>query len=668
MAVKDRSPEEVLRAVSQGAGAFVALASFLAFLSEAFAIRPAQQLFHLIPIRPNLQALLAMFLGLALLCAHLPSPWARRLSQGVGAVVAVICFSVVAQILLGWRTAFGEWVYPQGFGALSGLEVQSLALPSAIELGLLGAALAYADRDRGWPADLLALTTLGYLFISGIMVALRVQHRYGTVFALPTGVVLILVLALGVLFVHPNRGVMFAITRETLVGVLLRRLIPTALLAPSLIALAWVEGQRQGVFEAPEGVFFAMLAMIVLSLALVGWNVSPLARAERARDEALQALQESEMRARRLAAIVEASDDAIMTYDSQTWVPTYWSRGASKLWGWSSEEGLRKEVGFFTQPEDRSKFLECFDDLESGRPVTFQVMKAVRRDGTQIDVSVSIFPIRDAQGQIVAFGSIQRDITEQRKMLEEVARRSAELKKSEELNQLKDHFLSTISHEMKTPLSLITGYTELLEDACPDETMLAGIKDGSRRLSEHIDNILDYSALISGTLPLYKTEVNLLEVADHVEGLMQESFQKKGISLALEADPETPVIEGDFRRIFQILVELMENAQKFTPEGGQAGIRIAPEDDHVRVEVWNTGEGISEQDFGRIWEAFSQLATEDAFRKGGLGLGLTIVKRLVELHGGRVSVASQVGQGATFTVILPVGQPEAPPGPQGGAP
>jgi PAS domain S-box-containing protein len=658
MAANGGSPEKVLRAVSQGAGAFVALASFLAFLSEAFAIRPALQLFHLIPIRPNLQALLAMFLGLALFCAHVPLPWARRLSQGVGAVVAVIGLSVVAQILLGWRTAFGEWAYPQGFGALSGLEVQSLTLPSAIELSLLGAALAYADRHRGWPSDLFALTTLGYLFISGFMVALRVQHRYGTVFALPTGVVLILILAIGVLLVHPSRGVMFAITRETLVGVLLRRLIPTALLAPSLIALAWVEGQRRGFFEAPEGMFFAMLAMIVVSLAIVGWNVSPLARAERARDEAIKALQESEANARRLAAIVEASDDAIMTYDSQTWLPTFWSRGASQLWGWSSEEALGRQVGFFTQPEDRAKFFESFDDLD----VKIQEIKTTRRDGTQVDVSVSLFPIRDAQGRIVSFGSIQRDITEQRKMLEEVARRTAELKKSEELNQLKDHFLSTISHEMKTPLSLITGYTELLEDACPDETMIEGIKDGSRRLSEHINNILDYSALISGTLPLYKTEVNLSEVVDHVVGPMREGFQQKGIALATEVAPGTPEIEGDFRRIAQILGELLENAQKFTPLGGKAGVRVAPEGDQVRVDVWNTGEGIPEEDFGRIWEAFSQLATADAFRKGGLGLGLTIVKRLVELHGGRVAVASQVGQGATFTIFLPVGYPRETPG------
>ncbi|MNR75576.1 Alkaline phosphatase synthesis sensor protein PhoR [compost metagenome] len=664
MAVNARSPEATLRAFSQGAGAFVALIGLLTFLSEAFALGPITQALHAIPIQPNQQALMAMILGFALFLVHVKSPWTRQLAQGLGLAVSAYCLFVIAEILMGLRLGLGELAFPQGFGTLSGEMFTRMSLPSAIELAMLGLALALGARRRGWPSDLLALTTLGYLFITAVMVALNVQHRYGTAFMLPAGALLLSILAFGVLCAHPDRGLMQAITSETLVGVVLRRLLPTALLAPTIIAWAWAQGLRIGLFDAPVGMFFAFLATTVFALALVGWNIIPLARLEHDRNEALAALQASEANARPLAAIVEASQDAITTYDPKTWTLTFWSQGAEKLWGWTSGEALGKRVGFLTHIEDQPVFRDAFVDLQAGKPVSIQDIKATRRDGEQRDVSVSIFPIRDEQGLIVAFGSIQRDITEQRHTLVEMARRTAELKKSEELNRLKDHFLSTISHEMKTPLSLITGYAELLEDACPDETMIEGIKEGSRRLSEHINNILDYSALISGTLPLYKTDVCPAEVVDHVIPLLREGFEQQQITLEIDVSPDTPIIAGDFRRISQILLELLENAQKFTPPGGKAGVRIGPADGNVRLDVWNTGEGIPEEDFSRIWEAFSQLATEDAFRKGGLGLGLTIVKRLVELHGGRVAVASQIGRGTTFTVYLPTGAPRGCPEPE----
>ncbi len=659
MAANGRSPDKILRAFSQGAGSFVALASFLAFLGEALAIQPVLTAFRLIPIQANQQALMGMLLGLALYCQHLDAPMARRLSRALALAVAATCLLTLGELVLGWPLGFDRVTFPPGFGALSGAEFARMSFPSAFQLGLLGLALYANGRFHGWPADLLTLIALVHLLISVLIIGLRIQFLYDRTFEIPVGVLVIVALMLGMLAAHPDRGIMKVILTENSVGVVLRRLLPAALLGPPLIGWLWSEGQYRGIFEAPQGMFFVVLAMTVVTLGLVLWNIAPLARLERAREEALKALQESETRARRLAAIVEASEDGITTYDPETWKLTYWSRGAEKLWGWSSEEALGKPAGFLTQPREPEKFRAAIADLKAGKAVTVHDVLATRKDGTRRDLSVGFFPIRDAKGRITAFGSIQRDVTEQRKMLLAVAARTAELSKAQELNALKDHFLSTISHEMKTPLSLITGYTELLEDTCPDEAMIAGIKDGSRRLSEHIDNILDYSALISGTLPLHRTELDLQEVAHHVESVMQEGFQQKGISLTVDVSPDTPVVDGDFRRVSQILVELLDNAQKFTPEGGKAGVRIGPEGDQARLDVWNTGEGIPEEDLERIWEAFSQLATADAFRKGGLGLGLTIVKRLVELHGGRVTVASQVGQGATFTVYLPAAHPQA---------
>jgi signal transduction histidine kinase len=213
---------------------------------------------------------------------------------------------------------------------------------------------------------------------------------------------------------------------------------------------------------------------------------------------------------------------------------------------------------------------------------------------------------------------------------------------------------------MKTPLALIAGNTELLEDTGPSEAIIEGLKDGTRRLTAHIEQILDYSALLSGTLPLYKTEVDLAEVARQVAGVVQERVRRKELAFALAVDPGTPPIQGDFRRLVQMILALLDNAEKFTPARGQIGLRIGPSDGLVRIDVWDTGPGIPEADFARIWEAFSQLELGDADSKGGLGLGLTIVKQLAELHGGKVGVVSLPGKGTTFSLLLPVGAAQPP--------
>lgn len=277
---------------------------------------------------------------------------------------------------------------------------------------------------------------------------------------------------------------------------------------------------------------------------------------------------------------------------------------------------------------------------------------ALRRDGSEFPTEINLSPLETPDGLLI-IASI-RDITERKRHLEEIAQRSAELKKIRELNDLKDHFLSTLSHEIKTPLSLIGGYAELLEEKYPDEELLEGVQEGFRRLNEHISSMLDYSALVSGTLPLYKTEVNLEELIRNVYASLEEAICHKRLRFFSEMDPETPCIQADSRRISQLLGALLDNAVKFTPEGGAIGIRVHPEPARVRIEVWDTGPGIPETDRQRIWHAFTQRDLGDALRKGGLGLGLTIAKGLAELHGGHIELGSEPEGGSRFTVFLPI--------------
>lgn len=333
-----------------------------------------------------------------------------------------------------------------------------------------------------------------------------------------------------------------------------------------------------------------------------------------------------------------------------------WNRGAEHLFGYREEEVVGRDFSMFYVPED----------VAAGTPRHLLVVAmaqehveaeawCVRKDGSRFWADAVITATRDEQGRLIGFGKVTRDLTARKRSEEDLRTAYSRLK---ELDALKDHFLSTISHEMKTPLSLILGYAELLQDKYPDEEFLEGIHDGSMRLLDHLNKMLDYSALLSGSLPLYKTDIDLAEIADNVREILEadREFRLKKLHLEVMVDPDTPVIQADSRRLTQILVELLENARKFTAEGGRLGIRVSPAAGQVRIEVWDEGVGIPEKDLLRIWEAFTQLETGQAFRKGGLGLGLTIVKELVELHGGRVEVKSQVGEGTSVLIYLPIGE------------
>lgn len=332
-----------------------------------------------------------------------------------------------------------------------------------------------------------------------------------------------------------------------------------------------------------------------------------------------------------------------------------WNKGAESLFGYREEEAVGRNYSMFYVPDDVAagtpkNLLKTAEDLEHVEAEAW----CVRKDGSRFWADAVITATRDEHGHLIGFGKVTRDLTTRKRADEELRSAYSRLK---ELDALKDHFLSTVSHEMKTPLSLILGYTELLQEKYPNEEFLDGIHDGSIRLLAHLNKMLDYSALLSGSLPLYKTEINLAEIADNVREMMEADRESrlKQLRLEIEVAPDTPTIQADSRRICQMLLELLDNARKFTPAGGRLGVRVMPAEGHVRINVWDEGVGISEEALPRIWEAFTQLDTGQAFRGGGLGLGLTIVKELVELHGGKVGVESQPGRGTCFTIDLPSG-------------
>lgn len=246
----------------------------------------------------------------------------------------------------------------------------------------------------------------------------------------------------------------------------------------------------------------------------------------------------------------------------------------------------------------------------------------------------------------------QRDMELATERVEKNRMQQAQIRQLREVDRLKNHLISNLSHELKTPISLITGYAELLEDRYPDEPLVAGILDGSRRLAEHLNSLLDYSALISGTMPLYVTDVCLPEIVDHALAIEEAALQRRGLRPEVAIAPDAPCVRGDARRVTQILLALLDNAIKHTPPGGRLGVAIVPEGGGYRLTVWDSGPGVEASERRRIFEPFHQVDAGER-PNGGLGLGLAIVDRLAALHGGRASMESRPEGGSCFHVVLP---------------
>ena len=233
----------------------------------------------------------------------------------------------------------------------------------------------------------------------------------------------------------------------------------------------------------------------------------------------------------------------------------------------------------------------------------------------------------------------------------------------EEASRHKSEFLANTSHELRTPLNAILGYTELIQDNIygdvPDKIreILERVQSNGRHLLGLINDVLDLSKIEAGQLTLSIADYSIKEVVQTVVTAAESLAAEKKLSLRTEIAEDLPLGEGDERRITQALLNLVGNAIKFT-ETGEVAVRAAAVNGAFQVAVADTGPGISAADQQRIFEEFQQVDSSSTRKKGGTGLGLAISKRIIELHGGRIWVESEIGRGSIFRFTLPV-RPDA---------
>lgn len=230
---------------------------------------------------------------------------------------------------------------------------------------------------------------------------------------------------------------------------------------------------------------------------------------------------------------------------------------------------------------------------------------------------------------------------------------------AEGANRMKDEFLATLSHELRTPLTSLIAWSGLLIDSVDDKPMLIhgleAIDRNARVQAQLIDDLLDVSRIVSGKLKLDVKPLDLRAVTRATINVVQPAADAKGVSLNYHADPEVGPISADSARLQQVIWNLLSNAVKFTPQDGKINVRVEQERAHARLTVQDTGQGIDKQFLPCVFDRFRQADSSTTRTFGGLGLGLAIVRHLVELHGGRVSADSEgIGKGARFSVAFPL--------------
>jgi len=293
----------------------------------------------------------------------------------------------------------------------------------------------------------------------------------------------------------------------------------------------------------------------------------------------------------------------------------------------------------------------------------------IAADGTECPIDDSGAPIRSRDGRIVGVVLVFRDVTERRRG--ELERRDAALERerlleaeraaradAERANRVKDEFVAMVSHELRTPLNAILGWTQLMvEPGVEPDVVTRGldvIRRNTRLQTQLISDLLDMSRILSGKLRLDIAQVDLASVVSDAIDTVQHNADHKRISIRRELDNAAGLIAGDAGRIQQIVWNLLSNAIKFTAEGGQITVRLGKSGLDAAISVADTGVGIRPEFLPQIFNRFQQADQSITRRFGGLGLGLSIVKHLAELHGGTVRADSAgIGLGATFTVVLP---------------
>jgi PAS domain S-box-containing protein len=377
-------------------------------------------------------------------------------------------------------------------------------------------------------------------------------------------------------------------------------------------------------------------------------------RVEERTSELYESLRQQEFLADKNRAIVEGITDAVIVFDSEDRV-TSANPAVEHVLGLPLESFLGARLhDIVTQETGRevaenalavfTAFVSSKQKVQQGAPLAeckFELGEKV--------IEASFAPVAQQEGELLDIVAVLRDVTRQAR-----------------IDRLKEEFISVAAHELKTPMTALQGYTELLlsESAGTvtpiQERFLQIIKTNVARLAELANDLLDHSRIEAGMVQLRIQELHLSDLINEVVQTFQAEIERKGLEFKVQMSSDLPTVLGDRSRLVQLVANLMQNACRYTPGGGRVGIMARQVNGQIQVDVMDTGIGISRQDQEQIFSRFFRADNPLIREIGGTGLGLSIAKSIVSLHGGEIWVESELGRGSTFSFTLPLAEDGSP--------
>lgn len=618
-------------------------------------------------------------------------PWAAKTAVGSAVVVLVIGLLVLCHYY-GFGFDFDELIRGQHLDAAG---AGRMAASTAFNFVLLGLILLALSSKASTKAHFFAQSaTLVILSISFFTLTGYVYDRFQTTSSLPMALptaLMFTVLCVGLLCLHPERGLMCLITSDTAGGRMTRRLLPMATFVPPLLGWLRLLGQQAGLYDTAFGVGLMAEAMSITTGCAVFFYAQSMTRAEINIRNAASALQkESDL----LETVLNSLGEGVLVADPNG-VFLKQNPAAEQICG----VGMNAEG-----PEKWSETFGCYlpdtvtacasQDLplvramhgESVDNAELFLRNAMRPDG--LFVNVTGRPLQSKTGEVTGGVVVFRDITDRKlaeKQLQEkiselnVLNDQLQLRSREaavardqalEATRFKSEFLANMSHEIRTPMNGIIGMTEILlqSDVPPKlRERVATIREAGDSLLSVINDILDFSKIEAGKLSLELIEFEPIRLVESVGELLTEQARRKNLSLVTFVDPKIPKrVLGDPGRLRQILMNLAGNAIKFSHEG-EVSIKVILEENATRAAklrfvVIDQGIGLSEDEARQLFKPFVQSDGSMTRKYGGTGLGLSISKRLVELMDGEIGVETSKGLGSTFWFQVVLGECPIQPG------